>query len=160
MNNRQGLGIYSLTIILAMLLRVAPWPQSVLNMNPDWILLTLIYWSLITPDRSGVISAWLVGLLTDVLTGRLLGQYALSYALSTYLCIKLNKRLRHFPFLQQALFIFSILFMSQMLIFWTEKLQGTSILESSFWFPVLTGTLLWPLVNLMLHRISRIGRVG
>ncbi|MEY4767510.1 MAG: rod shape-determining protein MreD, partial [Pseudomonadota bacterium] len=66
-----------------MSLRIAPFPQLIRIFNPDWVLLVLIYWTLALPYRRGVLTAWGIGLLTDVLTGRLLGEYALIYALIT-----------------------------------------------------------------------------
>jgi rod shape-determining protein MreD len=146
-----------LTLILAMCLRIAPWPVEMAALNPDWVLLVLIYWSLAIPERVGIFHAWTFGLLTDVLTGRLLGQYALAYSLVIYICLKLHKRLRQFPLLQQGLFIFFCLLLSQLLLFFIKNLQHPAQLHASFWLPVFTGTLCWPLVHGVLRfvRLSR-----
>ena len=153
LNNRPYIGVYLFTIILAMMLKIAPWPMPIPKLAPDWILLTLIYWSLEIPDRYGVITAWIIGLLTDVLTGRLLGQFALSYALLIYLCIKQHRRIKHSPVIQQGLFIMFILFLSRLIIFWTENLQHTTQFELSFWLPILTGTIVWPFIHSLLTRL-------
>jgi rod shape-determining protein MreD len=157
MNSYTGGGRIILTILLAMCLRIAPWPGILLHANPDWVLLVLIYWSLAVPERVGIFHAWTVGLLTDVLTGRLFGQYALAYTLIIYFCLMLHKRLRQFPLPQQGLFIFSCLLFSQMLLFWLKNLQHPAQLHMSFWFPVFSGTLCWPLVYTVLRsiRLSR-----
>jgi rod shape-determining protein MreD len=146
-----------LTLILAMCLRIAPWPVEMAALNPDWVLLVLIYWSLAMPERVGIFHAWTFGLLTDVLTGRMLGQYALAYSLVIYICLKLHKRLRQFPLLQQGLFIFFCLLLSQLLVFIIKNLQHPAQLHASFWLPVFTGTLCWPLVYGVLRfvRLSR-----
>jgi rod shape-determining protein MreD len=136
-----------------MILRIAAWPEFVQNLNPDWILLVLIYWSLAAPEKVGIFNAWFVGLLTDVLTYRMLGQHALAYSLGIYMCLNLHKRLRYFPLFQQALFIFTVLFISQALLFWTENIHRPPRLEAIFWLPVLTGTLSWPLVYTTLRKI-------
>lgn len=141
-----------------MCLRVVPLPQSISYLNPDWILLVLIYWSLALPYQQGVFNAWAIGLLTDVLTGLALGEHALIYALIIYVCIKLHKRLRQFPLLQQTVFVFGCLFASQMLIFWIESMRGPTHFSISFWFPVLTGTLFWPFVNPVLRFIRAPGK--
>jgi rod shape-determining protein MreD len=143
LNNTQGFGIYVLSIIVAMALRIAPWPMFIHNFNPDWVLLVLIYWCLAIPERMGIFNAWTVGLLTDVLTGRMLGQYALTYALVCYLSLKLHRRLQRYPLLQQSVFIFFFLLFSQMLIFWTENIQSPTHFQISFWIPAITGTLSW-----------------
>ena len=147
MNNTVGFFRILLTLVGAMCLRIAPWPGEMAAYNPDWVLLVLIYWSLAIPDRVGIFHAWTFGLLTDVLTGRLLGQYALAYSLVIYICLKLHKRLRQFPLLQQGLFIFFCLLLSQLLLFFIKNLQHPAQLHASFWLPVFTGTLCWPLVH-------------
>jgi len=105
-----------------MCLRILPLLSDIAALNPDWVLLTLIYWSLSLPERAGIFHAWTFGLLTDALTGRLLGQYALAYALVIFLCLNLHKRLRHFPMLQQGLFIFFCLLLSQLLLFFIKNI--------------------------------------
>ncbi|MGZ8185770.1 MAG: rod shape-determining protein MreD [Methylobacter sp.] len=142
-----------MTIALAMCLRIAPLPGFVASLNPDWVLLALIYWTLAVPERVGIFHAWTFGLLTDVLTGRLFGQYALAYSLVIYICLQLHRRLRQFPIVQQGLFIFFCLLLSQLLLFWIKNLQHPSQLQASFWLPVFTGTLCWPLVYTVLRFI-------
>jgi rod shape-determining protein MreD len=75
-----------------------------------------------------------------------LGQYALAYSLIIYGCLKLHKQLRQFPLLQQGLFVFFCLLLSQLLLFFIKNLQHPAQLHASFWLPVFTGTLCWPLV--------------
>jgi rod shape-determining protein MreD len=153
LNKPQSLGFFFLSMFFSMALRIAPWPPFFAQINPDWILLTLIYWALATPDRTGILSAWCIGLITDILTGRALGQYALAYPLAIYFCIKKHKRLRQFPLFQQALFIFIIQLLSQLLIFWTENFLNPTQFTAKFWWPVFTGTLAWPLVFTVLRHI-------
>jgi rod shape-determining protein MreD len=161
------------TLILAMCLRIAPFPQIISHLNPDWVLLVLIYWSLALPYQQGVVNAWLIGLLTDVLIGCPLGEHALIYALIIYACIMLHKRLRQIPLLQQMVFIFSCLLVTQMMVFWLESIQGTTQIASvfggdtlqvtrhfsmSFWLSILTGTLVWPFIIPVLHSIRFFGK--
>lgn len=159
MNKYVGFGRIILTIALAMCLRIAPWHGALAVFNPDWVLLTLIYWSLAVPERVGIFHAWTFGLLTDVLTGRLLGQYALAYSMVIYICLKLHKRLRQFPLIQQGLFIFFCLLLSQLLLFLIKNIQHPAQLHASFWLPVFTGTASWPLVYTVLRFVRLSGRI-
>lgn len=159
LNNYIGFLRILFTLVLAMCLRIAPLSGDWALLNPDWVLLALIYWSLNLPERVGIFHAWIFGLLTDVLLGRLLGQYALAYALIIYICLKLHKRLRQFPFLQQGLFIFFCLLLSQLLLFFIKNLQHPAQLQASFWLPVITGTLAWPLVYGLLSFVSLFRRI-
>ena len=81
----------TLTLITAMLLTIAPWSDQLELFNPDWILLTLMYWSVALPERVGIFYAWTTGLFADVLTGQLFGQHALTYSIVIYACLKLHK---------------------------------------------------------------------
>ncbi len=161
------------TLILAMCLRIAPFPQVISHLNPDWVLLILIYWSVALPYQQGVVNAWVIGLLTDVLIGCPLGEHALIYSLIIYVCIMLHKRLRQIPLFQLMVFIFSCLLIAQMIVFWLESMQGTTQIGSvfggdtlqvtrhfsmSFWLSILTGTLVWPFINPVLHFIRFFGK--
>ncbi|RLA17856.1 MAG: rod shape-determining protein MreD [Gammaproteobacteria bacterium] len=141
-----------LTIIVAMALNIIPWPTPALYLAPDWVLLILIYWAFATPETAGVGTAWCVGLLVDVLTGQLLGQYALAYAVSVYICIQQHKRIRQFPIIQQSLSVCIILLIAQLLIFWVERVNGQAV-PLYFWLPVLTGGLVWPVVLFLIRKI-------
>lgn len=143
---------YWLTIIFAMALTIIPWATLGLYLAPDWVLLVLIYWALATPESAGVGKAWFVGLLVDVLTGQLLGQYALAYAVSVYFSVKQHKRIRHNPVIQQSLFVCLILLAAQVIIFWVERINGQAMPIQS-WLTVLTGGLVWPIVLLLMRKI-------
>ncbi len=143
----------SLTVVLAMSLKIAPWSNTLEPFNPDWILLTLMYWSVAIPERIGIFYAWTTGVFTDVLTGQLFGQHALTYSLVIYTCLKLHKRLRQYPQVQQGLFIFCCLLSSQLLFFFLKNLQHPVHLTSDFWLPILTGTTFWPLIYTVLQSV-------
>ncbi|QPK61893.1 rod shape-determining protein MreD [Methylomonas sp. LL1] len=151
---------FILTLAAAMMLRVMSLFPGMDEFNPDWIVLVLIYWSIALPERVGVFTAFWVGLLTDVLTGHLLGQHALIYALISFLSIKEHRRLRQFPLPQQCLFVLFCLVCGQSLIFGMESMQAPNRLPLSFWYPVITGTLAWPLVFLVLRAVRVLARIS
>jgi rod shape-determining protein MreD len=143
------------SLVAAMILRIVPLPHEVSLLNPDWVLLFLLYWNMAIPDRVGVGAAWFTGLLTDVLTGRMLGQHALAYAVAAYICIRLHRQLRLYPLYQQALSVLLFQLLSQLLVFWTQNIKAANALGLSYWLPSLVGALLWPLVFLGLRRLRR-----
>lgn len=155
MNNQHGVWRIFVTLIFAMCLRILPLPESLAIFNPDWVLLVLIYWSLAIPERVGISYAWIFGILTDVLMGRLFGQYALSYSLVIYLVLIWHRQLRQFPQFQQSVFVFACLLISQLLLFWFENLKAPAQLHGTFWLPVLSGTFCWTLVYHIMRFIRR-----
>jgi len=157
-NNEQYSQRYFLSMIVAMSLNILPLSNIVKGLNPEWVLLFLIYWSMAVPERTGVFNAWLLGVLVDVLTGRLLGMHGLIYALINYTCLIFHRRLRHYPIPQQTIFVFFCLLISQVLVFWIESLQGNTGLNWMFWLPVLTGTVCWPFIFSGLRWFRLLGR--
>jgi rod shape-determining protein MreD len=112
-----------------------------------------MYWSVAIPERVGIFYAWTTGLFTDVLTGQLFGHHALTYTLVIYACLKLHKRLRQYPLIQQAVFIFFCLLLSQLLFFFLKNMQHPAHLNSDFWLPILAGTVCWPLIYTVLQSV-------
>ena len=154
-NSPSALLVVAASLILAMALRILPLPDGLFVFNPDWVLLFLIYWNMAIPERVGVGSAWLVGLLTDTLTGRMLGQHALAYAVVAYCCIRLHRQLRLYPIPQQAMSTLLFLLLSQLLIFWTQNIRGSNAIGAAYWLPSLTGAFFWPMVFVTLRHVRR-----
>ncbi|MCH9696958.1 MAG: rod shape-determining protein MreD [Gammaproteobacteria bacterium] len=136
--------------IVAMLLRIAPIPVTLYPFNPDWILLLIIGLCLNMPERFGIGSAWLAGLVTDVLTLKLLGQFALAYALSAYFVMVFYRRVRHFPLLQQCAFVFLVLLSSRLVIYITSNIKGIPRADWDYWMPAIVGAAVWPLIGYLI----------
>ncbi len=160
MNKSKALKSYFVSIFFAMGLNIFSFPVFFRDYNPDWVLLTLIYWVLAIPGKVGVFNAWGVGLIVDVLTGRLLGQHALAYSLTAYSCLKLHKRLGQYLLRQQSLFIFSSLLLSKMIEFMIEDFKGDAQLTLVFLLPVVVGTFFWPVIYTTLRFFRSIRRIG
>ncbi len=155
MNNEHHCVRIFITLIFAMCLRILPLPNTLALFNPDWVLLVLIYWSLAMPERIGIGYAWFFGILTDVLMGRLFGQYALSYSIIIYMVLIWHRQLRQFPLGQQSLFILGCLLFSHTLLFWFENLKNPAQLDGTFWLPVLSGTTSWFIVYHIMRFVRR-----
>lgn len=154
-NRSRTIALVAFSLVLAMTLRILPLPQPWFTLNPDWIALVLIYWTLAVPDRVGVGTAWLMGLFADVLTGRLLGQHALAYSVIAYLCLRGYRRLRLYPLPQQCLWVLLLLLASQLLVLWTQNTRDIDGLLGAYWLPSFSGALFWPLVLILLRRLRR-----
>lgn len=143
----------ALTLMFAMCLKILPLSNDWQFYNPDWVLLTLMYWSVVMPERVGIFCAWTVGLLVDQLTGQFFGLHPLIYSLIIYACLKLHKRLRQYPMLQQLFFVFFCLLVAQLLFFFLKNLQHPVQLSNDFWSPIFTGTVCWPFLYFLLRTI-------
>ena len=77
MTDTQAWSYFLLTIILALILAVAPMPFDVpdwlRNLKPDWIVLCWLFWIVFQHERCSLIMAFVVGLILDVLYDEPLG---------------------------------------------------------------------------------------
>lgn len=136
-------------MIVALMLSIVPLPDWASPYRPDWVALTLIYWSIALPRGYSVGTAWVLGILLDIAYGTLLGQHALALALVTYLTVKFHLQLRVFPVSQMTATVLALLALYQFILFWINGIAGIYPDAVTYWGPVVTGTLLWPVVSLV-----------
>jgi len=160
-NSSAALPVVCASLAVAMVLRILPWPREWLVANPDWVLLFVVYWNLAIPDRFGIVAAWITGLFTDALTGRMLGQHALAYTLVAFIDLRLHRQLRLSPLFQQSLMILLFHLLCQVLVFWTQNLRAANAAATvHYWLPSLMGAFLWPATFLSLRRLRRSFHIG
>jgi len=103
---------------------------------------------------------WVAGIIVDVLNGSLLGQHAMAYAVIAYVTVKLHKQIRIYPLWQQALSIFTLIALSQLLIAWIRGIVGDAPNSWLYWLPSLTSAVIWPWLYLLLRDVRRKFRVS
>lgn len=141
------------TFVVALMLTIAPLPGWAEPYRPDFVALTLIYWSMTLPQNYSVGSAWIVGVVLDVAQGTLLGQHALALSLIVYVTVKFHLQLRQFPILQLLATVFALLTLHQFILFWINGVVGVNAPAETYWGPVISGTLVWPILAVMLAEI-------
>ncbi|MCW8887336.1 MAG: rod shape-determining protein MreD [Motiliproteus sp.] len=150
-----------LTFLLALMLSTLPMPESLEWGRPQWVALTLIYWVVALPHRVGPWSAWILGLLLDILLGSLLGVHALSLALIAFLVQHLHRRIRMYPLWQQSLLVLLLVGIHQMMQHWAQTVTGSGVSDSLvFLIPSLVSCLLWPWMFVVLRGVRRALRVS
>jgi rod shape-determining protein MreD len=135
-----------LSVIVGLLLALMPLADWLKPLRPDFLLLFVIYWSLMGPRFAGLLFAWLCGLCVDVLQGMVLGEHALAFLLVSYLTHRFQLRLRIFPIWQQAGAVLAFLAIYHFAIFWIDGLTGHPVTSFTSWLPIFTGALTWPLL--------------
>lgn len=133
---------------VALLLNFLPWHNVALA--PDFVALTLAFWCVRQPQLIGLGIGWVLGLLTDVGNGVLLGQHALSYSVLAFCAVTLSRRILWFGLWGQALHIAVLLLLAEAVGTLVRLAAGA---EFPGWVLVvgpLAGALLWPLVSLLL----------
>ena len=143
------------TFVLALILSVIPMPDVVAVFRPPWPALIMIYWTLVAPERFGLLTAMFLGLAVDSLSGSLLGQNAFAMLIVAYFGLKFHLRLRFSPISQTTMTVFGMLLVYEFILFWVDGVAGRTVPFSQRWMPLLIGTFFWPLILEGLDRIRR-----
>lgn len=140
---RQEWRVIGLTLLVAFLLKQAPWHGWTLLLRPDFVLIMLLFWAQRRQDGISFGLAFALGLITDVQDGVVLGQHALAYCVGVFLVQHFRRRLAMFTLRHQAMQMFPLLLLTEVVALvagWisTRTPQGGWVIASAF-----TGMLLW-----------------
>ena len=124
--------------------------------TPLCLLINPIYWMMALPYRVGIGSAWLAGLLLDILEGSVLGLNALALVLLAYVTLSLHQRLRLFSPLLQGGLVGVLVGLNLMICHWLQLATGQTVAESLlFLIAAATSALVWPFLFRMLRQLRR-----
>jgi rod shape-determining protein MreD len=135
-------------LALSMLLNMALWGRAA--WMPDFLALTLVFWTVHQPRRVGIGAAFLFGILVDVHQGSMLGQHALSYTVLSFLAISIHRRLLWFGVPSQALQVLPLFVAAHAIelvvrLLAAGKFPGLWILLA----PAIES-MLWPVISVLL----------
>ena len=148
------------TLLVGLMLSIMPLPEMIAPFRPDWLALLVIFWAMQLPRTWSVGSAWLVGLILDVSYGTMLGQHALALCVVVFITVRFHLLMRVFPLSQLSATVFALLALYQFLLFWINGVAGVSAPAVTYWAPVVTGTLIWPLLYMFLSGVRYRARAG
>ncbi len=154
-DGEQAIWPVLISIIAALMLSIVPLPEWMEIWRPDWIAMTIVFWSLALPRRISLGSAWLVGLALDMLKGALFGQHALALTLVSYFVVKFHLRMRVFPLGQQTITVGLLVLVYEFVLFWINGVAGNPNMSISRFAPVLSSAAIWPLWLILLTRLQR-----
>lgn len=148
------------TLIIALVLASLPMPIWTIWLRPAWVLMVLMYWAIMMPQRVSVGLAWITGLLVDLLNGTLLGEHALAYTIVIYFVSRLNIRLKMCPPVQQGITVLIFLLLYQFILYCIQGFIGELPGSHLYWLSSLTSTLLWPWLFVLIRDCSRRFRIA
>lgn len=139
----HGWRMVTFTLLAAFLLKQVPWHGIGLMVRPDFVLVILLFWAQRRQHGVSLGLAFLLGVFADVQDGVVLGQHALAYSVGVFLVQYFRRRLAMFTLAQQALQIFPLLLLVEVVALmagWmsTRTPHGGWVFASAF-----SGTLLW-----------------
>ena len=145
-----------ISFVPALVLALLPLPAVLEYARPAWIPLFLIFWMITTPTSVGLVSAWCLGILLDILTGVLLGQYALAMLLTALATTWLQKRMVRASLPEQLLLLIPLILIYQLTYLWI----GVALdqIQPNFYYliPVFTSLIAWPPIHFLLSKLRSI----
>lgn len=125
--------------------------------RPEWFVLWLLFWSLNQPRVLGVWSAFTLGLVWDILTGSLLGSYALSSSILVYVSRRLGRNWLILNIFERGILLLLLmtaaLIARLMLWYWVQHISLA--IMTAYIYGLLVSVSVWPLVNYSLARWQR-----
>lgn len=154
MSQLKYLVIY-LSLLVALVLMILPLPDWAQIYRPNWMALVMIYWSMALPKHVGLWFAFFSGIILDTSLGTLLGQHTLALVLIITINLNFYQRIRVLALAQQAIYVFVLLLINQVVVAWVEGFLGRSTPLLAFFGAPFIGMLIWPWVFVILRDIRR-----
>ncbi|MBL4865350.1 MAG: rod shape-determining protein MreD [Pseudomonadales bacterium] len=147
----SGTWVIVFSLFVAMIFNALPMPSMIEWGKPQWVVLVMVYWVIALPHRVGVTTAWVVGLLLDILEGTVLGQHALALSVIAYFAFIIHLRVRVFPLWQQCLTVFVLIGIYQVIIRVVQGMVSSVPETMMYWLPSIVSAILWPWLTLLLR---------
>lgn len=141
------------TLLFGLAFDSISWHTDINGLIPNLTPLILLYWVMALSPSNFLPTAFMFGLLHDVLFHTGLGTYALIYVLLVYPMLHFRLQLRNKSLLQISLFI-GLWIVAHQLLVWLFAKPG-AMSQINFWLAPLVATLLWPLVFISLRTLRR-----
>lgn len=154
MRRTSPISVY-LSLLIALLFQLFPWVGQGIILRPDFMLVVILYWLLRSPNLCNVGIAWFAGLLVDLATGSLLGQHALTFSITAFVALTYQRRLVLFNTWQLLTYVFALLMIERVLILLLKLFEGNENPGFTYFWPVITGLLLWQIMILLFGSLTR-----
>ena len=155
MINKTQLILLLKVTILAFIVGSISLPNILELVSPFWLLLFFIYW-LIYSDSNGIFTtAFILGILLDVLQGAILGQNALALIITSAFILREKQSFFVSNLTTQQVYVFIASLIYLVLFLMTHiVVQGLQIQWLILFVP-LTGALMWPVVRFLLAKLKQ-----
>ena len=154
MTKKNSLLLLTKITIIALIIGAISLPSVLEIVLPFWMLVFFIYWIIYTDTKALYFYALILGLLTDILQGSILGQNALALLISSAFIFSVKKSFYVSNLTTQQVYIFvaSIIYLIA-LILTHIAIQGFNFSWLILLSP-LTGSIIWPAVRLFLAKLK------
>ncbi len=141
------------TLLGAVALAVVPLPAAAESFRPPFVAMVIIYWTMMWPRICGLLTAFIAGLILDILYGSLLGQHALALVVVSFLTVRFHLQIRNFPLWQLTVTATLLMAIDIFFVFWSDGIAGYPVGGLARWTPVLAGAITWAPVMALLDSL-------
>lgn len=141
--NRASPVMLWVTLLGALALAIVPLPVAAEPFRPPFLTMAVIYWTMMWPRLCGLLTAFIAGLLLDVLHGNLLGQHALALVVVSFLTLRFHLQIRNFPLWQLTAAATLLMAIDTFFVFWSDGIAGDPTGGLARWATVLAGAVTW-----------------
>ncbi|HVO47623.1 MAG TPA: rod shape-determining protein MreD [Steroidobacteraceae bacterium] len=131
------------TALIALILTVLPLPNWLNLVRPEFLVLTVLYWSIASPRTGGIGLAFFSGIMLDVFQGPVLGEHALALSLVSYIALREHQKIRSKPAFQQSLIVFAALVTYEFVLFAIDGWTKHPVTSPLRWTHTLSGAIFW-----------------
>jgi len=135
--------IYS-SFFIALIFSTLQVPIFLSVFRPEWVLLTLIYWTLALPHKIGSFHALILGLLLDLLLGSTIGMHAILLPCFSYVVATNFQKIRCFSIAKTTMIVGFLVFLNKFFLYGIALSQQDIVFHSYYFFGIFTSMLLWP----------------
>jgi len=114
-----------------------------IDLTPDFILLTLIFWFFKAPALVSISLFWFIGLIVDIFMGDLLGQYAMTYACCYFMAQYFLRKILLNSKYQQLLYIFLIFLSAQIIMLTINVMHDLQYPGFSYFLQSISALVVW-----------------
>lgn len=141
--------------VVAFVLEIMPWPADFKGFRPTWVVLVLIYWALALPNKVSVGTAFVAGIVWDLILGSILGVHALVLSIGIYFVAKYHLILRNLSLWLQSLLVIVYIILIRFMIFFIEWVLHSAEFNGQELIGALISGILWPWIFLLMRHIRR-----
>jgi len=135
--------LFIISLIIAAMINLIQINIFNIDLKPDFILLTLIFWFFKNPNAVSISTFWLVGLINDIFMGDLLGQHALTYASCYFIAQYFISKIMLNNKYQKLLYIFLIFLSAQMIILIINLTHDLHYPGLGYFLQSITAVFIW-----------------
>ena len=132
-------------MLLTTMMTIMPLPDFFHGIRIEWVCLAIIFFSMMNVSLMGVIAAWTIGLLLDLLQGGLLGENALILSIISYLSYRFRFQIRVYPDWQLMIVTLFFLSFGNLISLWIRGFSGRMLFVTEEWLSIFIAALIWPI---------------